>query len=113
MHELPITQSVLDIVSKKSQEVQASRVTQVNLVIGELSGFVPDCIEFYFDSFSKDTVAEGATLSFKSIPVQLRCRVCSTAFNPQDGQWTCPGCQSSSVEIIGGRELYIESIEVE
>ena len=113
MHELPITQSILEIISKKSQEVQASRVTQVNVVIGELSGAVPDCIEFYFDSLSKDTVAEDATLSFKSIPAQLRCRACFTTFSPQDGEWACPGCHSPSIEIIGGRELYIESIEVE
>ena len=113
MHELPVTQSILDIISKKSQEVQASKVTQINVVIGELSGFVPDCIQFYFDSLSKETIAEGAALNFKSIPVQLRCRVCSTTFSPQDGQWTCPGCHSPSVEIIGGRELYLESIEVE
>ena len=113
MHELSITQSIVDVISKKSQEGQVSRITQVNLVIGELSGFVPDCIKFYFDSLSKDTIAEGAVLNFQLIPARLRCRGCSITFSPQDSDWTCPECHSLSLEIIGGRELYIESMEVE
>ena len=113
MHELQITQSVLDIVLRKSQEAQASKVTRINLVIGELAGFAPNCIEFYFDSLSKDTIAEGAVLDFQSIPVQLRCRVCSTTFGLKDDDWVCPKCHGSTVEIVGGRELYIESMEVE
>jgi len=113
MHELQITQSVLDIVLRKSQEAQASKVTRINLVIGELAGFAPNCIEFYFDSLSKDTIAEGAVLDFQSIPVQLRCRVCSTTFDPRDTEWVCPGCHSQSIEIVGGKELYINSMEVE
>ncbi|PIU23537.1 MAG: hydrogenase maturation nickel metallochaperone HypA [Chloroflexi bacterium CG_4_10_14_0_8_um_filter_46_9] len=113
MHELSITQSIVDVISKKSQEGQVSRITQVNLVIGELSGFVPDCIKFYFDFLSKDTIAEGAVLNFQLIPARLRCRDCSTIFSPQGRDWTCPECHSLSLEIIGGRELYIESMEVE
>ena len=113
MHELPITQSMLEIISNKCKEVQASKVTQISLVVGELSGAVPDCIEFYFDSLSKETVAEDAVLDIKSTTAQLRCRTCSTTFSPQNSQWACPKCQSLSIEIVGGRELYIESIEVE
>ena len=113
MHELSITQSIVDVISKKSQEGQVSRITQVNLVIGELSGFVPDCIKFYFDFLSKDTIAEGAVLNFQLIPARLRCRDCSSTFSPRDGDWTCPECHSLSIEIIGGRELYIDNMEVE
>ena len=113
MHELSITQSIIDIILKKSKEAQASRITQVNLVIGELSGFVPDCIKFYFDFLSKGTLTEGAVLNFQLIPARLRCRDCSTTFSPQGGDGICPECYSLSMEIIGGREFYIESMEVE
>jgi len=111
MHELGITESIVNIAVDKAKEAQASKITKINLVIGELSGFVPDCIEFYFDFLSKDSIAEGAVLHFESSPAQFRCRSCSTVFCPQDTIWTCPKCQSQSVEITGGRELYIESIE--
>jgi hydrogenase nickel incorporation protein HypA/HybF len=112
MHELGVTQSIISIALKQAEEAQASKIAKISVVIGELSGFVPDCIEFYFDFLSKDTIAQGATLHFESVPAQVRCRNCHTTFCPQD-TWDCPKCHSMNVEIVGGRELYMESIEVE
>ena len=113
MHEFGITENIVNIASAKANEAQASKVIQINLVIGEMSGFIPDCIQFYFDSMSKDTIAQGAILHFESVPTQLRCRHCSTIFQPQDTLWSCPKCRSQSIELSKGRELYIESMEVE
>jgi hydrogenase nickel incorporation protein HypA/HybF len=113
MHELGITENIMDIALDKAKEAQASKISRINLVVGELSGFVPDCIEFYFEFLSKDTIAQGAKLYFEPVPLQLRCRSCSMVFHPQDTLWSCPECQSQSVEVVGGRELYIESLEVE
>ena len=113
MHELGITENIVNIALAKAGEAQASRIGQINLVIGEMSGFVADCIQFYFDSLSRDTIAQGAVLHFELVPAQLRCRNCSTIFAPQDTLWFCPECHGQSVEISKGRELYMESIEVE
>lgn len=113
MHELGVTENIVNIALAKAGEAQAGKVIKINLVVGELAGFVPDCIQFYFDSLSKDTIAQGATLRFESVPAELRCRDCSTIFRPQDTLWSCPKCGGRSVEIFKGRELYIESLEVE
>ena len=113
MHELGITENIVNIALAKAGEAQASRISQINVVIGEMSGFVADCIQFYFDFLRKDTIAQGALLHFESVPPQLRCRNCSAIFQPQDTLWSCPKCQGQSVEIFKGRELYIESMEVE
>ncbi len=113
MHELGITENIVNITVAKADEAQASKVLRINLVIGELSGFVADCIQFYFDTLSKDTIAQGAALHFERVPAQLRCRNCSAVFHPRDTLWSCPKCGSQSVEIFKGRELYIESVEVE
>ena len=113
MHELGVTESIVNIVLDKAKTAQASKITQVNLVVGELSGFVPECIQFYFDILRQDTIAQEANLVFTPVPAELRCRNCPTTFHPQDTLWSCPKCQSQSVEIVGGRELYIESMEVE
>ncbi len=113
MHELGVTENIVRIALAKAGEAQAKKVINISLVVGELSGFVPDCIQFYFDSLSKDTIAQGATLRFESVPAQLRCRDCSTTFQPEDTMWACPECKGRSVEISKGRELYIESMEVE
>jgi hydrogenase nickel incorporation protein HypA/HybF len=113
MHEFGVTENIVNIALSKAGEAQAIKVIQIDLVVGELSGFVPDCIQFYFDSLSKDTIAQGAVLRFESVPAQLRCRKCSTVFQPQNTVWSCPKCQGQSIEIAQGRELYIKSMEVE
>ena len=113
MHELSITQSILSIALEKADEVQASRVTEINLVIGELSGVVDECVEFYFGLISKDTIAAQASLSFHQTPIRLRCRSCAAAFSPNNLDWACPNCREQKLEIISGRECYVDSIEVD
>jgi len=113
LHEFSITQSILSIALEKANAVKASRVSQINLVIGELSGIVDDCVEFYFGFLAKDTIAAQASLSFRHPPTRLRCRNCATVFSPDNLNWTCPNCHEPAIEIISGRECYVESIEVE
>ena len=113
MHELSITQSILSIALEKANAAEAKRISQINLVIGELSGIVDDCVEFYFELLSKDTIAAQASLSFHHPPTRLRCRNCATVFSPNNLDWACPGCHAQTVEIVSGRECYIESIEVD
>ena len=113
MHELSVTQQMLDIALEKADEAQATRITGINLVIGDMSSIVDDSVQFYFDFLSRDSLASGASLSFKRVPMQVRCRNCDHSFTPGKSLWCCPRCGEWDVEIIGGREFYIESIEVE
>ena len=113
VHELSVTQRVLDIALEKAKEAHATRVTGINLVIGEMSSVVDDSVQFYFDFLSQDSIASGATLSFERIPAQLRCRQCGHSFTPDKLPWNCPRCNQWDVEILAGQELYIDSIEVE
>ncbi len=113
MHELSIIQSILSIVLEKAEGAQASKITKINLTIGELSGIVDDCVQFYFDILSKDTIAAEASLSFHRPPTKLHCRNCGTTFSPDDLNWACPNCREQKIEIVSGRECYVESIEVE
>ena len=112
MHEMAVTQSVLDIAIKHAQQAGASRITQINLVIGEMSGIVDDSVQFYFDFLSKDTMADGARLVFDRRPAIYRCRDCETTFHPEGFNWTCPACGALAFEVVSGREFQVESIEV-
>lgn len=113
MHEFSVTQSILALVLEKAEDAGAERISRINLVIGELSGIVDDCVQFYWDFLSKDTIAAGAELSFSRPPAQMRCRSCAAVFTPENGTWACPECQSPGLEIISGNELMVESIEVD
>ncbi len=113
MHELSITQSMLDLVLEQAEKADASRVEKVNLVIGEMTGVVDDCVQFYFSLLGKGTIAEEAVLSCKMVPATARCRNCGKTFQPKEFDWTCPHCGKSGMEIVAGQELFVESIEVE
>jgi hydrogenase nickel incorporation protein HypA/HybF len=113
MHEYSITESMLSLALEKANEAKAAKITRINLVVGELSGVVGDCVQFYFDAISKNTIADGAVLSFETKPISLHCRQCDKVFSPGDHDWSCPECHEAGVEIVSGRECYMESIEVE
>jgi len=112
MHEFSITQSILSIAVEKASEANASKITQINVVIGEISGIVSDCVNFYFDFLSKDTIAAEASLNFTRVPFKLHCRNCDTTFTPENYNWTCPNCQEHQSEVASGGECYLESIEI-
>jgi hydrogenase nickel incorporation protein HypA/HybF len=87
-------------------------VTKINLVIGNMTGIVADCVQFYMDFMSKDTIAEGAKVVVTMVPSRAKCRDCHQEFELKEFEWTCPHCGGSSLEIIAGKELFLESIEV-
>lgn len=112
MHEYGITESLLRIVEDRAKEAGVTRVSVIRVVVGALTGFAPDSIQFYYETMSKNTVAEGAALEFEELPVRLRCRTCAEVFEPESREWTCLKCGSPEVDIEGGRELYIKEMEV-
>jgi hydrogenase nickel incorporation protein HypA/HybF len=110
MHELSITQGILDIALENAG---ARKIKQVNLAIGQFSSIVDDSVQFYWDIISKDTPAEGSALHFERIPGEMTCRSCGHVFRPNGETFTCPSCSSSLVRISNGTEFQVESIDVE
>lgn len=110
MHELSITQNIVDIALKTAEN---RRVTGITIVLGDLSGVVEDSVRFCFGAVTENTRAEGATLSFQRMPAIVRCTACESEFGLTDGEWECPGCGSAGGHVVQGRECYVDSIEVE
>ena len=113
MHELPVTEQLLAIVLEHGRRAKAQRIVNVNLVIGDLTSFVGESIQLYFDLLSKGTEAEKASLSISRIPARARCRQCKNEFEPEGMNWFCPRCGGIMEEVISGREFYVESIDIE
>lgn len=115
MHELSVTQSILEIASSHARQADAQRITDIYLVIGDLSSFVDESIRYYWDIISQGTLAQGANLHFERIPARVECEACGTSYAlaGMDALMACPQCGSSQMQVTGGREFYVESITVE
>ena len=108
MHELAITQSVVDAVLDKTGD---RTVTIVRLKVGRLAGVVPDSVRFCFDLVTAGTTLQGAALEIDEPPGQAHCRSCGDDFGMPDLLPLCP-CGSADVDIVAGRELLVTSVEV-
>ena len=113
MHEQSIVESLLTLALENAEKAKASRILRIYLVVGELSGVLEEAVDFYFGFLSRDTIAENAGILYTRTPVRVRCRNCSAVFAPENLDFHCPECNEQQIEIIGGRELYIDSMEVE
>ena len=112
MHELAITQSILDIAMRHGQRAKASQITHLYLVIGELSSIVDDSVQFYWEFVSEGTIAEGATLHFHRIPGEMTCQDCQHIYHPNEAL-ICPQCNSQNIQITAGEEFRLDAIDVE
>ncbi len=111
MHELSVTESILEIALRHAREANASAVTGLYLVIGELSTIVDESVQFYWEFVAEGTPAAGATLHFRRVPARLACRACGHTYSPREAL-TCPACDGEDVRVVAGEEFYLEAIDV-
>src|SRR5690348_4752074 len=100
MHELALTQSVVDQVSER---LPGARVTRVALEIGRLSGVVCDSVRFCFDLCTQGTTLEGARLEIIETAGRAQCRRCGADFAVQD-LFTACRCGSPEIDLMAGQE---------
>ena len=113
MHELSITQNILEIALRYGHQAEASKITDLYLVIGQLSSVVDQSVQFYWDMIAESSIAEGAKLHFKRIPALLECQECKNSYTLNGTQLEgCPYCESVKIKVVEGKEFQLESIEI-
>jgi hydrogenase nickel incorporation protein HypA/HybF len=113
MHELVMTQQILELAMSQAAQVGNGRVTDLYLVNGELSSYTDDSIQFYWDIISQGTSCAGARLHFAHVPARLECRECGSNFGLDDGLVPlCPSCGHSRANILAGQEFRLDSLEL-
>lgn len=113
MHELSVTQSITKIVEDEAKKNNVSKVLSIKLIVGQLSGVMPQLIQDYFELVAMGTVVEGAKLIVERIPAAIECSECGETSEIDRMRLRCPKCSSIEVKIVRGKEFYIESMEVE
>jgi hydrogenase nickel incorporation protein HypA/HybF len=112
MHEISLIQSMLDLAFSQAKIEGASQIHQLNLRVGEISGVVPEALQFAFRSCTEGTIAANAKLEIEWVKAVCYCPECHGEFTPIDWVYVCPRCDRLSREIRQGRELQLISLEV-
>ncbi len=113
MHELGITRSIVEIAEEHARREGAAKVLSVTVAIGELSGVVPEAVEFCFEACTRGTFMEGARLIVSRVPGRGRCGDCGAEVPVEVQTFACPDCGAFALERVQGEELRIIELEVD
>jgi hydrogenase nickel incorporation protein HypA/HybF len=110
MHEMSITQGIVEICENSADGRQ---VLSVTIEIGELSSVIPEAVEFCFEASVRDSALEGTRLIIERVPALGRCLTCFAEFHVRAYYDACPSCGNYGVDILTGDELRVKELEVE
>lgn len=114
MHELGIMTGVMDAVTKSAHDAGADKVLKVTLSVGEMTECIQDALEFAFEALTEDDpFVRDAELTINMIKPKSRCLECGAEFEHDRFHMFCHECDSFATELLAGRELQIDSIEVD
>lgn len=104
MHEMSLTQSILDIIEEHAVRHAFTTVNSVRLSFGRLSSIEPKALEFAFEVLSEGTRAAGARLLFDILPISIYCMQCEQTIAVPAYTARCPQCQGEEIMLVGGTE---------
>lgn len=110
MHELSLSQSLIEIVADHARRYELERVTEVLVDVGALSCVSPHALSFCFDATARGTVAEGATLTISVVEVEAWCWTCGKSVTVTDRAGSCPECGGFTVRATDHGDLKVREI---
>ncbi|CAN5142490.1 hydrogenase maturation nickel metallochaperone HypA [soil metagenome] len=113
MHELSLAVQLVETAEEAAHAASAIRVTTVVLRLGALAGVHEEALRFAFDVVTAGTLLAGARLDIVVVPVTVHCQQCGVVELASVQQFRCSRCETPTADVRSGRELELESIEVE
>jgi hydrogenase nickel incorporation protein HypA/HybF len=118
MHELSLVTSIVETVTETLAALpdssRGSRVLEVRLRVGALASVIPESLEFCWGIVSEGTALEGSRLVVNMLPVVVHCESCGQDAELEGVQsFRCPRCGEPCSDMRQGRELEIDSIEID
>lgn len=111
MHEYHEAIHIIEHAIEDAKKQNKSKVTKINLVIGQSSGFSGETIKLHFEDAAKGTICEGAEITVREVKTMLKCPSCGELFVRKPFEFACPHCHTDGVPTEVGKEMSIESIE--
>ena len=113
MHELSVCQSIITQAVDIAEQNSANTIVKIELAIGPLAGVEIELLKHAFPLASAGTLAEGAELVARALPLRVRCLSCFKESDAQPNRLLCSHCNDWHTQLISGDEMLIKSIELE
>ncbi len=115
MHELGAAVDLFKVVEKEARKNGLKKVSKVRVKLGEASGIKDDFLRHSFvDHIFPGSMAEGAELEIIEEKVNIVCKDCGARIDiSKDDPSKCLACGGSSLEVTGGKDFCVDSIEGE
>jgi hydrogenase nickel incorporation protein HypA/HybF len=112
MHEVAVIQGIVKTILVSMEDAGASRVTNVQLVLGASGHFTEEAVHQHFQALTQNTPIEGATLALSWVPATYQCLSCQHRFESTSSMATCPQCGDMAMEISHQDVCYLSAIDV-
>lgn len=107
MHEVSLAGGILKIAEDAVKRENLSRVTQLRLEAGALSGVEIRALRFALEAIAPQTCLEGARIDIETPAATAWCMSCSTSV-PMAGRGdACPQCGGYRLQPTSGMELRV------
>jgi len=114
MHEMGIAEGILTSSLDAAEDAGATRITRVFVTIGELTEVMEDALQFAWEAITPETMAEGSALTVTMVAPVSRCADCGHEWvHDRYSGAQCPSCEGWVVALLRGRELKIDSIDID
>jgi hydrogenase nickel incorporation protein HypA/HybF len=113
MHEMALTQSLVELIEDEGRKQGFSRVRVVRLEIGALGSVEPEAMRFCFDAAARGAIVEGARLDIDIVPGEGWCLDCAKSVPMFERFGPCPECGRHHVQVDAGDDMRVKELEVE
>ena len=114
MHEFTFCKNIVDAVLAEFEKYADSytKVLAVSVVIGKMHQVLEDNLRMAYTILTKDTAAENSTLILRFTDIEYKCLHCGKTGIVIPPLFLCAECGSGEIDLVGGRELYLENMEL-
>jgi hydrogenase nickel insertion protein HypA len=113
MHEYSIVMALVEQVEQIAAQNSATKVTQIEVKIGVMSGVEPHLLEIAFETFKEKTMCESAKFVMNVQALVVQCLACDAKSELALKQYHCPLCKSHDIKVLDGEEMLLMRLEME
>lgn len=111
MHELVLSENIIRL-ALRVPEAGAGRLRAITVTVGALSGASLASLEFCMGIVLEQKGMAGVAVRLVGEPARARC-ACGEEYAAESLFEGCPACGGFQREIVAGRDVTLQSIEVE